>query len=528
MLKAVEEYIPELLPFVYAAYSAPSVLLWDGEQVLSAEGVQQGDPLGPLLFCLSIHKIVSSLSSEFIVFYLDDGTLGGSFEDLQANLHRIEVEGHALGLHLNVTKSELVAHNPLVLCNAFSDFAGLQFVHPDQATLLGSPLGIEPVDVCLEDQLRQLQVIGDRLCHLQIHDAVTILRHSFSIPKLLYVLRTSPCFSSSLLVSWDNLLMSIVSRITNIEFRRGDPAWLQATLPVNSGGLGFRSASGLAPSVFLASTDRASVLMHQLLPAQLVSTPYRERDSALSAWKIDLPVEISPPEASNRQKAWDEPKVAHLLDTLLAQCNDQVSRARLLAAGCSESGAWLNAPSVSSLGLRMSNDTVRIAIGLRVGAPLCLAHECCSCGTPVDEFGRHGLSCRSSQGRSFRHQSLNNIIHHSLASANVPSRLEPSGLHRSDGKHPDGVSMIPWSNGRFLVWDATCVDTFCESQRQESSLEAGGAAAHAERAKAWKYAHLDHAYRFQPVAFETCGTIGPESLPFLKELGRRLRSATCR
>ena len=96
MLKAMEEYIPELLPFVYAAYSAPSVLLWDGEQVLSAEGVQQGDRLGPLLFCLFIHKIVSSLSSEFIVFYLDDGTLGGSFEDLQADLHRIEVEGQAL------------------------------------------------------------------------------------------------------------------------------------------------------------------------------------------------------------------------------------------------------------------------------------------------------------------------------------------------------------------------------------------------------------------------------------------------
>ena len=147
----------------------------------------------------------------------------------------------------------------------------------------------------------------------------------------------------------------------------------------------------------------------------------------------------------------------------------------------------------------MSNDRVRLAIGLRVGAPLCVAHECCSCGTPVDEFGHHGLSCRSSQGRSSRHQLLNNVIHHSLASANVPSRLEPSGLHRSDGKHPDGVSMIPWSNGRFLVWDATCVDKFYESHRQESphpheSPEAGGAAAHAEREKARKYAHLDHAY----------------------------------
>ena len=56
-------------------------------------------------------------------------------------------------------------------------------------------------------------------------------------------------------------------------------------------------------------------------------------------------------------------------------------------------------------------------------------------------------------------------------------------------------------------------------------MEAGGAAAHAEGAKAQKCAHLDHACRFRPVAFKTCCTIGPESLPFLKELGKRLRSA---
>ena len=113
-----------------------------------------------------------------------------------------------------------------------------------------------------------------------------------------------------------------------------------------------------------------------------------------------------------------------------------------------------------------------------------------------------------------------------MASANVPSRLEPSGLYRSDGNRPDGVTMTPWSNGRLLVWDATCVDSFCDSHRQAASLEAGGAAAQAERNKARKYAHLDRAYMFQPVAFETCGTMGPESLPFLQELGRRLRRAT--
>ena len=79
--------------------------------------------------------------------------------------------------------------------------------------------------------------------------------------------------------------------------------------------------------------------------------------------------------------------------------------------------------------------------------------------------------------------------------------------------------MIPWSEGRFLVWDATCVDTFCESHRQRAAQKEGGAAAHAEKEKARKYAHLDRAYCFMPIAFETSGFIGHESMCFLRDLG---------
>ena len=48
----------------------------------SAEGVQQGDPLGPLLFCFTIQSLILKLQSEFSVFYLDDGTIGGSVKDV--------------------------------------------------------------------------------------------------------------------------------------------------------------------------------------------------------------------------------------------------------------------------------------------------------------------------------------------------------------------------------------------------------------------------------------------------------------
>ena len=89
-----------------------------------------------------------------------------------------------------------------------------------------------------------------------------------------------------------------------------------------------------------------------------------------------------------------------------------------------------------------------------------------------------------------------------------------------------GVTMVPWSNGRFLVWDATCVDTFCDSHRRASAKEVGGAAAHAETEKAKKYAHLDQTYQFQPIAVENCCVVGPDSMCFLCDLSRRLKSAT--
>ena len=52
---------------------------------------------------------------------------------------------------------------------------------------------------------------------------------------------------------------------------------------------------------------------------------------------------------------------------------------------------------------------------------------------------------------------------------------------------------------------------------------AGAAAEYAEGEKVKKYSHLDQGYFFQPVALETTGAVGPDSMSFLKELGHRIR-----
>ena len=87
------------LCLVHSAYSSPSHLFIGNEVIQSSEGVLQGDPLGPLLFCLTIHSIVSQLRSELWIFNMDDGTLGGSLDDVVDNLHTVRKAAEDLGLH---------------------------------------------------------------------------------------------------------------------------------------------------------------------------------------------------------------------------------------------------------------------------------------------------------------------------------------------------------------------------------------------------------------------------------------------
>ena len=51
MLEAVHDLARSIYPLAHSAYSASSSLLWDNTTTMSVEGVQQDNPLGPLLFC---------------------------------------------------------------------------------------------------------------------------------------------------------------------------------------------------------------------------------------------------------------------------------------------------------------------------------------------------------------------------------------------------------------------------------------------------------------------------------------------
>ena len=200
-------------------------------------------------------------------------------------------------------------------------------------------------------------------------------------------------------------------------------------------------------------------------------------------------------------------------------------RARLLAVSAPRSRDWLNALPIASCGLFLEDEAIRVAVGFRLGAKTCEPHLC-PCGARVDALGLHALSCRRCSGRTSRHHNLNDIIWRALSRAGVPSVKEPVGLSRSDGKRPDGMTLVPWSSGKCAVWDVTVIDTMANSYLNTTSTTAGGAADIAAARKAEKYQELARGYEVIPVAIETMGPMNPAGADFINNIGRLVTALT--
>lgn len=520
MLFAVSDRLPQIYKFCWASYHSSSILQFGDKAVVSAEGVQQGDPLGPLLFCLTLHPLLTSLSSKLKLGYLDDVTLGGNIGALSHDVSEILARGASIGLCLNASKCEFICHAECPKGLSISEFA---HVASQDAVLLGAPLlegsGLDQV---LADSCSELSRCHSRLPLISAHDALLLLKASLSTPRLSHVLRSSPCSGNSALETIDNLLRTCVSRITNTEL--SDSQWSQACLPVKAGGLGVRLASHIAPSAFLAAAHSTRDLQSLILRDSI--SGYSESEStAVSAWSSLSDAAALSGLPAGKQLNWDRLVVEAQFNRLLRSQTDETAKARLLAVSAPHSGDWLNAIPISNCGLRLDDEAIRVAVGLRLGSRLCAPHTCV-CSVPVQPDGLHGLSCKRSSARILRHNALNDIIYRSLLRASVPAVKEPPGLVRSDGKRPDGATQIPWVSGKCLTWDVTVTDTLAPSYVSLSAISASNAAERAAANKLAKYASLTATHEFAPVAIETLGALSSSALAFLSEIGKRLSQVT--
>jgi len=526
MLAEVAVHLPTYLHFISAAYSSPSHLFFQDRLVMSQRGVQQGDPLGPALFALTIQPIVSSITDELSIWYLDDGTVADKPEKVAETLQFIRDRGKKVGLHLNEDKCEVSVLGVLgsaateSVSSIVSVAPSIKVFGASDAVLLGAPISDEAISGILSIKSANLGTFAKRLKCLSAHSAFFLLRASVSIPRLIYFLRCAPTWRRwESLRNYDDVLKATLETILNCEM--SPEAWLQSSLPVSDGGLGVRHATDLSIPCFLSSVHSVLPLVQSLLPPHLHG--YDEAiDEALSL-RQGLP---SPEDTHfGSQREWEKPVVQMAVNSLSIRAVTAQDRARLIAIREPGAGVWLNAIPSPQLGTLLDNESFRVICALRLGGSVCQPHRC-PCGEVVCEKGYHGLKCKMSRGRRSRHEAVNDVLARSLRSAEVPSVREPPGCSRADGKKPDGLTLVPWERGRSLVWDFTCVDTLCHSYIAQTEKVPGAAARLAEEKKRKKYAFLQDRFLFVPVAIETLGVYGPEANKFVAVLGERLKTVT--
>ena len=297
-----------LYPFLYQCYSDSSFLFFNNLTLPSAEGIQQGDPLGPLCFSLTIQGLISRLISEYNVWYLDDGTLAGDPESVRADFNSILSEQDSLGLWVNLKKCELTilgtdpSRNDFVSSSFINQFLGVSLVAPQHLSLLGAPLFEEGIDRELNARLLDLKLTCSRLEQLDHHDALFLLKNIFFIPKFQYLLRSSPCYGNPIIEDLDLRMKNCLEKITNC---RLDPfTFDQASLPVKLGGLGIRRTTDICRPAFIASSIKCATIVEKLVNPNDVTFFSLLLSEATTAWKATDPRLVEPTgDARQRQKS---------------------------------------------------------------------------------------------------------------------------------------------------------------------------------------------------------------------------------
>ena len=151
MLETMPKHVPEIYAFCHLSYNSSTMLKFNSHTIISDEGIQQGDPLSPLLFCLAIHRLIQSLSSELVIGYMDDITLGGPIDIVANDVTSLKDKGISFGVHLNTGKCESITKTASVSFAPLTDFLQLDIRN---SLLLGAPLSISSaMDTSLQKKI---------------------------------------------------------------------------------------------------------------------------------------------------------------------------------------------------------------------------------------------------------------------------------------------------------------------------------------------------------------------------------------
>ena len=417
-------------------------MFFGGETISSESGVQQGDPIGPLLFALALQPILQELFDgrsekglELVFSYLDDMILAGEQGEVARAFHFLKTAASQIGLKFNTSKCEVIP--PAGQFSAINESlfpSDITFMKDGNFELLGGPIGAE--DYCNKHTQNRVGKASELLLALgELPDpqvALTLLRHCASFGKLVYSLRVVPYHKHKVaLKNYDNSVRDCIESFLSCTFT--DSEWSLANLSTKMGGLGLRNVENHGSAAFLSSQASCHELCARLDPKYKWDTSDMSTDCYAALREYNTRVEPSDRlpaiDSCPRQQTLSQAIDRQNLKTFTETFNSIQMKAHLNLTTSSGAGAWLNAIPSKALGTYMDPILYKTAIQRWLRLPLFESEfHCPFCDEVVDRFGDHCITCSCGGDRTKRHNLIRNEVFHFCQSAGLNPELERPGL----------------------------------------------------------------------------------------------------
>ncbi|GJX23469.1 putative reverse transcriptase domain-containing protein [Tanacetum coccineum] len=538
MLQEVRIRCPAISRWVEFCYSKPARLYYGEHTLWSHQGVQQGDPLGPLLFALVLHPLICKIKDSFSLslhaWYLDDGTIVGDTLVVGKVLELIMEDGPRRGLHLNVDKTEVFWPREDPRSRLVGVFPPSIARPLHGVKLLGGPVSVDfdfNSGLVLKRVSKSIELmdviakLNDPQCEL------LLLRACAGISKLYFAMRTcSPQVFGRAQHSFDTALRSSLERIvTGFGPGFGDWQWRLATLPFSYGGLGVYSAGDVLNYAFLASRLQSASLQTKLLRHSDIVSSGLAFDNALNAFnvkmEIDLlsnPSEIAAPKLMKKLADIYFTSVTQIAESIFSLSTRQMALWRSQMED--HTSDWLRAVPISGLGQTMNSRTYRCVLCYRLGVPLFSVTKPCSACSRVfvgDIYGDHAVSCAGIVGIKHRHNVVRDTLVDICYRSGISSGKEVDiGLGGGSDKslRPADVLLYSWDVGRDVCVDLTGSSPL--TQTGMADFVPGRAVNEAAQRKRVKYEAkcADIGYGFLPFSFSSFGELEKDAVTLLKRI----------
>lgn len=495
--------LSEILHYFDAAYGSHTSLLFGDNVVLSRRGVQQGDPLGPVLFSIFLSVITAKASEGLDIklkaAFLDDLVVGGNLGDVETFYNRISASLAKRSMFINPNKCLTISPCEMPPLANIPHSIG-------EWEVLGIPIG-DPENFLQQklDQVRRKLAQFEQLP--SPHLRYFLLRYCGVAPMVTYWVRTLG--PHKMWVEFDNAGRdALASSIGPIDTTGAGIV----TLPIRMGGLGLRLLDPISPAAHLAVLLEATPLVKPLLRSAN-PTMWADLKETLLTYLTDDGVDMKDAPSRRIQKFITSQLDTIQFDSLVGEpsSNDRVN---IFLTSAKNAPRPILAPPVDKIGMAELPGEAFVAwIRYRLCQPLLASPQTCPlCRTAEsDVFGDHVLKCMATGHKNKWHTDVLRALFNVCSGALLYPAREVHCFPQDYGKRLDLVLPRHSLGVKEILVDVSVTGKFLPSVSACLKQVAS--------AKVASYGSLLESHQeLIPVIFSAYGAVNPEGLQFIDRI----------